>query len=52
MAQKKEITNYVNLYLDIDAYNGLSEAGGGSKSNKQKKDTQASFIFKYISIIF
>ncbi|ELU03775.1 hypothetical protein CAPTEDRAFT_221083 [Capitella teleta] len=40
----KDSTNMVNLYLDIDVYHSISE--GGAKSNKQKKDTQASFIFK------
>ena len=44
----KETMNHINLYLDIEAYYNIAEAGGaaGAKSTKQKKDIQSSFVYK------
>jgi hypothetical protein len=41
----KDATNCVNCFMDVDAYLGI-EGGGAAKAVKQKKDTQASYIFK------
>lgn len=47
----KETMNHVNLYLDIDAYYNIAEGTGAAaaKNTKQKKDIQASFIYKSVT---
>ena len=39
----KEVMNALNLYLDIDAYNALSDGKG---ANQKKRDLQANNIHK------
>jgi len=42
-SEGREAINLLNLYLDVEVFNSISQ---GERGGKQKKDVQAQFISK------